>query len=291
MTLLDGKKLSSAILEKLRINAMEVNTRRGYPPHLCAILVGEDPASHTYVNAKQRACHDIGCAFTIKKYDDIEEAKLLDLIQEINADDSIDGLIVQLPLSPKISSQKVIDSILPRKDVDGFHSLNYGRMARGLPAHVPATPLGILKIFEHYKIETAGKHCVIVGRGNTVGAPLSILMGLNAPTGNATVTVCHKLTKDIKSLTLQADIVVAAVGRPFLITEDMVRPGIVIVDVGINRIADPSQKRGYRIEGDVDFKKIAPHAAYITPVPGGVGPMTIASLLSNTIDAAQGRIF
>lgn len=291
MVILDGKNLALEICDGLQKEVIKIKNMRGYAPHLCVILIGSDPASHTYVNAKKKACERIGCRSTILHFDELNEDQLLRLINKINCDDFIDGLIVQLPLLKHIDVQKIIDSIDPQKDVDGFNSLNYGRMARGLPAHIPATPLGILKLLEHYKIQTAGKHCVVVGRGNTVGAPLSILLGLNTSTGNATVTVCHRLTQDLKSITIQADILIAAVGKPFLITADMVKPNVVVVDVGINRIEDHSKKSGYRLQGDVDYEKVAPLSSYITPVPGGVGPMTIAALLSNTIDAAYLRFF
>lgn len=291
MVILDGKNLALEICDGLQKEVIKIKNLRGYAPHLCVILIGNDPASHTYVNAKKKACERIGCVSTILHFNALNEDQLLKLINKINCDDSIDGLIVQLPLLKHIDVQRIIDSIDPQKDVDGFNSLNYGRMARGLAAHIPATPLGILKLLEHYKIQTAGKHCVVVGRGNTVGAPLSILLGLNTSTGNATVTVCHRLTQDLKSITIQADILIAAVGKPFLITVDMVKPNVVVVDVGINRIEDPSKKSGYRLQGDVDYEKVAPLCSYITPVPGGVGPMTIAALLSNTIDAAYLRFF
>lgn len=290
MTILDGKSLASEICTTLHDKVLEIKKLRGYAPHLCVILVGNDPASHIYVNAKRKACLHLGCAFSLKYYEDISEKDLLLLIQEINNDTTIDALIVQLPLLPKIDVQKVIDSIDPKKDVDGFHSINYGRMARGLPAHIPATPLGILKLLKHYKIETIGKHCVIVGRGNTVGAPLSILLGLNNEVGNATVTVCHRHTQDLKSITLQADILIAAAGKPYLITADMIKPNIALIDVGINRIRDESKKSGYRLQGDVDYENVAPLCSYITPVPGGVGPMTIAALLSNTVETVYDSI-
>jgi methylenetetrahydrofolate dehydrogenase (NADP+)/methenyltetrahydrofolate cyclohydrolase len=289
MTILDGKKLASELCKNLHHKILEITKLRGYAPHLCVILVGNDPASHTYVNAKRKACLGLGCNFSLKYYEDISEEHLLNLIKQINCNATIDGIIVQLPLLAKINVQKVLDSIDPKKDVDGFNSLNYGRMARGLPAHIPATPLGILKLLKHYKIKISGKHCVIVGRGHTVGAPLSILMGLDNEFGNATVTVCHRHTEDLKSITLEADILVAAAGQPYLITADMIKPNIVIIDVGINRITDPTKKSGYRLQGDVDYTNIAPICSHITPVPGGVGPMTIAALLSNTVDAAYER--
>lgn len=290
MIILDGKKLASEISINLHAKIVEIKKLRGYAPHLCVILIGNDPASHTYVNAKRKSCLYIGCTFTLKYYEYISEEDLLHLIKEINNDITIDALIVQLPLLPNINVQKIIDSIDPKKDVDGFNSINYGKMARGLPAHIPATPLGILKLLRHYRIDTVGKHCVIVGRGNTVGAPLSILLGLNNEWGNATVTVCHRHTQDLKSITLQADILIAAAGKPGLITADMIKQNIVVIDVGINRIKDETKKIGHRLQGDVDYVNVAPLCSYITPVPGGIGPMTIAALLSNTIDAACEKI-
>lgn len=287
MVLLDGIATAKAIRQQLTQRVHGLQSQGSRAPHLAVILIGYDPASHTYVNAKLKACQEVGFQTTLLQYPDIQEAALLQHIEQINEDPAIDGLIVQLPLPSDISVQKVIHHIKPEKDVDGFHPLNYGNMARGLPAHIPATPLGILTLLKHYQIETQGKHCVIVGRSMTVGAPLSILLSRNDEPGNATVTLCHSRTPDLGQFTRQADILVAAVGKPGLITADMVQKGAVAIDVGITRVADTTRKSGYRLQGDIDFEQVAPLCSHITPVPGGVGPMTIAALLLNTIRAAQ----
>ncbi len=263
----------------------------GKVPHLAVILIGDDPASHTYVAAKLKACQEVGFQSTLMQYANIREAALLRHIEQVNEDPTIDGLIVQLPLPQHVDVQEIIYHIRPEKDVDGFHPMNYGCMARNLPAHVPATPLGILALLDHYQIETSGKHCVIVGRSRTVGAPLSILMSRNSDPGNATVTLCHSHTQHLDQLTRQADILVAAVGQPRLITAGMVKEGAVVIDVGITRESDTTRKLGYRLLGDVDFAQVAPRCSYITPVPGGVGPMTIAALLSNTLRVAQNQVY
>jgi methylenetetrahydrofolate dehydrogenase (NADP+)/methenyltetrahydrofolate cyclohydrolase len=260
-------------------------------PHLVIVLIGEDPASHTYVKHKVNACHEVGFQVTLIQEPLLDEVALIKLIEQINVDENIDGLIVQLPLPVYINEQRVIQAIKPEKDVDGLHALNYGRMARNLPSHIPATPLGIFILLREYEIGTQGKHCVIVGRGPTVGAPLSILMSRNDYPGNATVTVCHKYTQNLSSLTSQADILVAAAGRPALIKASMVRQGAVVIDVGITRVPDKTKKNGYRLQGDVDFAEVAPKCSYITPVPGGVGPMTIVALLENTLRAAQNLVY
>ncbi len=291
MILLDGKATAAAIRQKLSQQVRALGASVGKVPHLAIILVGNDPASHTYVNAKLKACQEVGFQSTLMQYESIQESALLHHIERINDDLTIDGLIVQLPLPLHISVQKVTHHMKPEKDVDGFHALNYGRMARNLPAHVPATPLGVLTLLDHYQIETSGKHCVIVGRSRTVGAPLSILMSRNGYPGNATVTLCHSYTQHLSELTRQADILVAAVGQPRLITAGMVKEGAVVIDVGIAREPDKTQKLGYRLQGDVDFMQVAPRCSYITPVPGGVGPMTIAALLLNTLRAAQSKVY
>lgn len=287
MVLLDGIATAKAIRQQLtqEVQALQSQDRR--PPHLAVILIGHDPASHTYVNAKLKACQEVGFQTTLLQYPDIQEAALLQHIAQINENPAIDGLIVQLPLPAGISVQKVIHHIKPEKDVDGFHPLNYGNMARGLPAHIPATPLGILTLLKHYQLETQGKHCVIVGRSMTVGGPLSILLSCNSNPGNATVTLCHSRTPELGQFTRQADILVAAVGQPGLIKEDMVKEGVIAIDVGITRVADTTRKSGYRLQGDIAFEQVAPLCSHITPVPGGVGPMTIAALLLNTMRAAQ----
>lgn len=291
MILLDGQATAAAILKKLsqQVHAIQVSGRR--VPHLAVMLIGNDPASHTYVNAKLKACQEVGFRSTLIQHATIQEADLLRHIEHINSDSTIDGLIVQLPLPQHVNVQKVIHHIKPEKDVDGFHPLNYGNMARNLPAHVPATPLGILTLLAHYQIETSGKHCVIIGRSRTVGAPLSILMSRDSYPGNATVTLCHSRTQHLNELTRQADILVAAVGKTRLITVSMVKEGAVVIDVGITRVPDRTRKLGYCLQGDVDFVQVAPRCSYITPVPGGVGPMTIAALLLNTLRAAQNKVY
>jgi len=288
--LLDGKVTAAAIRQQLSQQAKALQVSHGKVPHLAIVLVGHDAASHTYVHAKRKACQEVGFQSTLIQYEDIQEAALLQHIGRVNDDSQIDGLIVQLPLPPHISVQKVMQHIQPEKDVDGFHPLNYGNMALGLPAHVPATPLGIVTLLAHYQVATRGKRCVIVGRSRTVGAPLSILMSRDRYPGNATVTLCHSHTRHLHELTRQADILVAAVGRPQLITADMVKDGAVVIDVGITRVPDATRKLGYRLQGDVDFAQVAPRCSHITPVPGGVGPMTIVSLLLNTLRAAQNSV-
>ena len=285
--LLDGKATAAAILQRLFQQAKVFQVKHGKVPHLAIILVGNDPASHTYVNAKRKACQEVGFQATLLQYEDIQETVLLQQIEHFNNDPLIDGIIVQLPLPSHISVPKVMQHIKPEKDVDGFHPLNYGNMALGLPAHVPATPLGISTLLAHYQVETSGRHVVVLGRSRTVGAPLSILMSRNSYPGNATVTLCHSKTQHLDEFTRRADILVVAVGTPQLITVDMVKEGAVVVDVGITRVLDKTRKLGYRLQGDVDFTRVAPHCSYITPVPGGVGPMTIVSLLLNTLRAAQ----
>jgi methylenetetrahydrofolate dehydrogenase (NADP+)/methenyltetrahydrofolate cyclohydrolase len=290
--ILDGKKVAHSLRQSLAQQVCILSQEEKPVPHLAIVLVGDDPASHTYVHHKMKACQEVGFKTTlIQEAAHIQEAMLLKIIKKLNEDISIHGIIVQLPLPQHINPLLVIQAILPEKDVDGLHPFNYGKMAYRLPAHVPATPLGILMLLEHYKIATAGKHCVILGRGPTVGAPLSILMSRNAYPGNATVTLCHSYTQKLDSLTRQADILVVAVGKPNLITADMVQSGATVIDVGITRIADHTKKLGYRLQGDVVFEEIAPLCSYITPVPGGVGPMTIAALLANTLRAAINQVY
>jgi methylenetetrahydrofolate dehydrogenase (NADP+)/methenyltetrahydrofolate cyclohydrolase len=252
-------------------------------PHLAAILVGNNGASETYVAAKVKACEEIGFKSTLIRLEaDIPEIKLLNKISELNSDPDIDGILVQLPLPKHISDEEVINTIDPDKDVDGFHPESIGRMVQGLPTFIPATPYGILLLLEHFKVKTKGKHAVVVGRSNIVGRPISILLSENKNPGNCTVTVCHSQTKNIKELCLQADIIVAALGKPEFITADMVKEGAVIIDVGITREIDTTRKTGFRLKGDVMFDEVAPKCSWITPVPGGVGPMTIAALMKNT---------
>lgn len=283
MKILDGKKASQAIKDELKIDVAQLAAEGKKIPHLAAILVGNNGASETYVAAKVKACEEIGFKSTLIRLEaDIPEIKLLNKISELNSDPDVDGILVQLPLPKHISDEEVINTIDPDKDVDGFHPVSVGRMVQGLPTFIPATPYGIMLLLEHFKIETKGKHAVVVGRSNIVGRPISILLNENKNPGNCTVTVCHSQTKNIKELCLQADIIVAALGKPEFITADMVKEGAVIIDVGITREADTSRKTGFRLKGDVMFDDVAPKCSWITPVPGGVGPMTIAALMKNT---------
>ena len=289
-TVISGKELSAQLKEEMRAQVAEFPAKYGRVPHLVVILVGEDPGSVSYVTGKAKASEVVGIRnTTIRKPETISEAELLGLIEELNADDTVDGILVQLPLPKHISEDKVIATIAKEKDVDGFHPVNVGKMTLGLPTFLPATPYGILRLLDEYGIETSGKHCVIIGRSNIVGRPLANLMSLKDYPGDCTVTICHSRTKNIDNYTKQADIIIAALGSPGFVKGDMVREGTVIVDVGITRISDSSKKSGYRLEGDVDFESVAPKASYITPVPGGVGPMTIVSLMVNTLKAAEGK--
>ena len=290
--IIDGKLTSAEIKEEIAEKVRQIIKNGGKIPHLAAVLVGDDGASQTYVSGKVKACELVGFKSTLLKFDsDISEEKLLDVVDDLNNDDDIDGYIVQLPLPKHISSQKVTERIKPEKDVDGFHPINIGRMVLGLPAYISATPLGILKLIERYKIETEGKECVIIGRSDIVGTPMSNLLSRKKYPGNCTVTLCHSRTKDIKALSQKADIVIAALGKPEFLTADMVKEGAVVFDVGISRVPDATKKRGYALKGDVKFDEVFEKASYITPVPGGVGPMTIASLLYNTLLASQKAIY
>ncbi|ALJ00381.1 bifunctional 5,10-methylenetetrahydrofolate dehydrogenase/5,10-methenyltetrahydrofolate cyclohydrolase [Rufibacter tibetensis] len=292
MTLLDGKKTSEAIQSEIAAEVTEIKAKGGKAPHLAAILVGKDGGSMTYVNNKVLACERVGFASTLLHYgDDITEEALLTKIKEINENPDIDGLIVQLPLPKHISSDKVLEVMDYKKDVDGFHPVNVGRMVAGLPAYLPATPYGIMQLLERYNIDTKGKHCVVVGRSNIVGTPISILMSKCTLPGEATVTICHRNTVDLASHTRQADILIVAVGKPGLITADMVKEGAVVIDVGTTRVTDATRERGWRLRGDVDFENVAPKCSYITPVPGGVGPLTISMLLKNTLRAAKKEVY
>lgn len=291
-TLLDGKRISTEIKEEIAQKVQQIKRENGKIPHLAAVLVGTDGASETYVNSKVKACEQCGFASTLKRFDaDISEEALLQVVEEINNDPDIDGLIVQLPLPPHISVQKVTDKIRPEKDVDGFHPMNVGRMAKNLPSYVAATPFGILQLLERYNIQTQGMHCVVIGRSEIVGSPMSILMARNAYPGNSTVTLCHSRTSNIKEITLQADIIIVALGKPGFLTADMVKEGAVVIDVGITRVKDDTKKSGFALKGDVDFEAVAKKSSFITPVPGGVGPMTIASLLYNTLQASQKEVY
>ena len=290
MTLLDGKKTSNDLKEEIKASVDLRNTAGKKTPHLAAILVGTDGASMTYVNSKVKACEYVGFNSTLLDMPtETTEAVLLEKIEDLNNNPDIDGFIVQLPLPKHIDEQKVLMAVNPDKDVDGFHPTNVGKMALDLPCFLPATPYGILELLERYKVETAGKHVVVIGRSHIVGRPMSILMSQKRPAGNATVTVAHSRTNNLKELCLQADIIVAALGIPEFLTGDMVKDGVTIIDVGITRVDDASKKRGYRLAGDVDFASVSPKAAFITPVPGGVGPMTIAMLLKNTLLACERR--
>ncbi len=290
MELIDGKKVSDAIKQQIADEVTIIQSQGGKIPHLAAILVGTDGGSITYVNHKVKACEQVGFASTLKTFDeDISEDALLDTIAEFNANKDIDGFIVQLPLPKHIDEQKVIEAISPDKDVDGFHPINVGKMMIGLPSFKSATPAGILELLKYYHIETAGKHCVIIGRSNIVGKPLSVMLAQKGYPGDCTVTVCHSRTKHLAEECKRADILIAAIGSPEFVTADMVKPGAVVIDVGTTRVASNETKSGWKLKGDVKFDEVAPLCSYITPVPGGVGPMTICSLLMNTLQAARGK--
>jgi methylenetetrahydrofolate dehydrogenase (NADP+)/methenyltetrahydrofolate cyclohydrolase len=288
MQLLDGKLVSQSVKDLLKTKTDLLKTAGKKIPHLAAILIGSNGASETYVASKVKTCNEIGFKSSLLRFDEaITEAELVSAIEKLNADDDIDGILVQLPLPKQISEEKIIGLIDPGKDVDGFHPVSIGKLVQGLPTFIPATPYGIMLMLEHYKIETAGKHAVVIGRSNIVGRPMSILLSQNTYPGNCTVTICHSRTIDLKEICLQADIIVAALGKPGFLTADMVKEGAVIIDVGITRVTDASKKSGFAIKGDVDFENVAPKASYITPVPGGVGLMTIGALMMNTFNAAQ----
>jgi len=292
MKLIDGKALANTIKEEIAVEVAEIKKKGGKTPHLAAVLIGDDPASAVYVRNKVRACEKVGFKSTLVRRDaETTEEEVLKIVDELNNDPDIDGFIVQLPLPKHIDEEKVNLAIDPKKDVDGFHPMNVGRMALGLPSYLPATPFGIMQMLDRYEIETSGKHCVVIGRSNIVGTPMSILLSRKAKVGNSTVTLTHSRTKDLKAETLRADIIIAAIGRPDYLTADMVKEGVVIIDVGINRVDDASRKRGYRLVGDADFEGVAPKSSFITPVPGGVGPMTITSLLMNTLKSSRKEIY
>ena len=292
MMLIDGKALFSKMKNELAFQVTSMVANGSAPPHLAAILVGDNPASQTYVNAKVKACKEIGFKSTVIDYpEDVSQTELLSKIEEINQSKNIDGLIVQLPLPKHIDENIVTHSIHHYKDVDGFHPINIGRMVLGLPCYMPATPLGILSLLKEYKIDTLGKKCLVIGRSHIVGTPVSILMSRNNSIGNATVTLAHSKTKHLRELTLNADIIIVAMGVPSFLKSDMVKQGVVIIDVGIHRIKSNQTKSGYKLVGDVDFDDMRSKASYITPVPGGVGPMTIASLLANTLQSAKKMIY
>jgi methylenetetrahydrofolate dehydrogenase (NADP+)/methenyltetrahydrofolate cyclohydrolase len=288
MQILDGKKAAQAIKDELKIETAQLAIDGKKIPHLAAILVGNNGASETYVASKVRSCEEVGFKSTLIRFEDsVTENKLLEEIEKLNSDPDVDGILVQLPLPKHISEEKVINTIDPDKDVDGFHPANVGKMVQGFPTFVPATPYGIMLMLEYYKIETKGKHAVVIGRSNIVGRPMSILLSSNKTPGNCTVTICHSQTKNLKELCLQADIIVAALGKPEFLTADMVKEGTVVIDVGITRVPDTSKKSGFSLKGDVQFNTVAPRCSWITPVPGGVGPMTIAALLKNTFRSSS----
>lgn len=290
--LIDGKKISIELQNEIAKEVDALKKGGAKTPHLVAILVGDDPASQTYVNSKVKACEKVGFKSSLIKFEAyVSEQKLLHKIEELNNDDDIDGYIVQLPLPRHISEQKIIEAIRPSKDVDGFHPINVGRLVLNLPTYVSATPFGIVQLLERYNIETNGKHCVVIGRSHIVGSPMSILMAKNTNLANSTVTLCHSRTQNLKDYTLNADIIIAAIGKPNFVTADMVKEGAVVIDVGINRVDDLTSPKGYKIIGDVKFDEVAKKCSYITPVPGGVGPMTIASLMKNTLLAAKKEIY
>jgi methylenetetrahydrofolate dehydrogenase (NADP+) / methenyltetrahydrofolate cyclohydrolase len=283
MQILDGKKAAQAIKDDLRIDVAQRSNEGKKVPHLAAILVGNNGASETYVAAKVKACEETGFKSTLIRFEaGISENKLLEIIEDLNTDPDVDGILVQLPLPKHISDENVINTINPDKDVDGFHPVSIGRMVQGLPTFVPATPYGIMLLLQHYKINTKGKHAIVIGRSNIVGRPMSILLSGNSNPGNCTVTICHSQTKNLKEICLQGDIIVAALGQPGFVKADMVKQGAIIIDVGITRLEDTTRKSGYKLKGDVDFETVSPLASWITPVPGGVGPMTIAALMKNT---------
>ncbi|TAE13381.1 MAG: bifunctional 5,10-methylene-tetrahydrofolate dehydrogenase/5,10-methylene-tetrahydrofolate cyclohydrolase [Bacteroidetes bacterium] len=292
MKLLDGKQTAQELQQKIALEVKALQEAGGKTPHLAAILVGNDGASESYVGGKVQDCENVGFKSTlIRLPDSVSEAELLAQIHALNEDADVDGFIVQLPLPKHINAEKVTQAIAPEKDVDGFHPINVGRMAKGLPAYISATPFGILKLLEHYNINLAGKHAVVLGRSQIVGSPMSILLARNAPVGNCTVTLCHSKTQDIAKHTLQADVIVVALGIPEFLKGDMVREGAIVIDVGITRVADSSKKSGFRLVGDVHFESVAPKCDYITPVPGGVGPMTRVALLYNTLSSAKKEFY
>ena len=292
MILIDGKETASKIKLEIAEEVNKIIASGGKRPHLAAILVGKDGASETYVNYKVKDCEQVGFASSLIRFDeDIKEQELLDKVKELNEDPDIDGFIVQLPLPDHIAESKVIEAIDPSKDVDGFHPVNAGRLLIGMPCFQSATPAGIVELIKRYNIETSGKHCVIIGRSNIVGKPIAALLAQKRDPGNCTVTVCHSRTPNIGELTMKADIIIAAMGYPGFLTEDMVPDGAVVIDVGTTRVKSDQTKSGFKLKGDVDFEGVAPKCSYITPVPGGIGPMTRVSLLLNTLKAAKKEVY
>ncbi|HOA37719.1 MAG TPA: bifunctional methylenetetrahydrofolate dehydrogenase/methenyltetrahydrofolate cyclohydrolase FolD [Flavihumibacter sp.] len=291
MKILDGLLVSKSTKDELKIKVAQQVAEGKKSPHLAAVLIGNDGGSETYVAAKVKACNEIGFKSTLYRFDaDISENKLLNLIEELNTDEDIDGILVQLPLPKHIEEQKVIDAIHPSKDVDGFHPENVGKMVQGLDSFVAATPHGIMLLLAHYKIDTKGKHAVVIGRSNIVGRPMSILLSQPGNPGNCTVTITHSQTVNLKEICLQADIIVAALGKPEFLKADMVKEGAIVIDVGTTRVPDASKKSGFALKGDVLFAEVAPKCSYISPVPGGVGPMTIAALMNNTFKACRQKL-
>ncbi len=292
MEIIDGKETASIIRQEISDEVSRILESGGRAPHLAAILVGNDPASETYVNLKVKDCEQVGYKSTLVRYDEnIPEKVLLDKVLELNRNPDIDGFIVQIPLPGHIAEQKVIEAIDPSKDVDGFHPVNIGRLLIGMPCFESATPAGIMELIRRYNIETVGKHAVVIGRSNIVGKPIAALLAQKRSPGNCTVTICHSRTANIRELTLQADIIIAAMGKPGFLTADMVPEGAVVIDVGTTRVKSDQTKSGFRLKGDVEYETVAPKCSYITPVPGGVGPMTRVSLLLNTLRAAKKEIY
>ncbi len=292
MKILDGKKLAIELKEEIEQEVKQIISKGGKPPHLAAILVGNDGASETYVASKVKSCKQVGFESSMLRFDeDITEKELLETVHKLNKDTKVDGFIVQLPLPKHINENKIIEAIAPEKDVDGFHPVNVGRMLIGLPAFISATPAGIMEMLKRYNIDTQGKHCVVVGRSNIVGKPMSILMAQKNEFANATVTMCHSRTKNMAEITRTADILIVALGSAEFIKADMVKKGAVVIDVGITRVKSDKTKSGWKLKGDVDFDEVAPKCSYITPVPGGVGPLTIVSLLRNTLLASEKKIY
>lgn len=288
MQILDGKIVSKSVKDQLKTKTDALKAAGKKLPHLAAVLIGNNGASETYVASKVKTCEEIGFKSTLLRLEEtINEAELFSTIEKLNNDNDVDGILVQLPLPKHIDEEKIISLIHPDKDVDGFHPVSIGKLVQGLPTFIPATPYGIMLMLEHYKIETSGKHAVVIGRSNIVGRPMSILLSQNTNPGNCTVTVCHSRTNNLKEICLQADIIVAALGKPEFVLPEMVKEGAVVIDVGITRVTDPTAAKGFRIKGDVHFSSVAPKCSAITPVPGGVGLMTIAGLLKNTMQAYQ----
>lgn len=288
MQIIDGKLTSATIKQEIAAEVDKIKANGGRAPHLAAVLVGNDPASETYVSSKVKSCKEVGFTSTELRFPaDMSEEELLQLVDKLNNQDDLDGYIVQLPLPKHIDETKVLMAINPDKDVDGFHPCNLGKMMTGLPTFIPATPAGIMELLTRYGVETSGKQCVVIGRSNIVGTPMSVLMSRRG--ADSTVTICHSRTKNLKEITLQADILIVALGKPKFVTADMVKPGATVIDVGIHRVSSSETKSGFRLVGDVDYAEVAPKCSFITPVPGGVGPMTIVSLLQNTLKAYKFR--